>query len=248
MTLVEIKNGLSEFGLSSKEARVYLSLLELGDSKIQDISKETKINRTTVYPIINKLIGKGLVGSYKTRSCHKYAILSIESFYRTLENKKDAIKNIAPDLEALRSKSSLFEPGVKMFSGKEGYKEILLESLKGVGHEVLYIGSAKDLNDIIGEAFVTDKYIPKRLEHNIRFRQLIHKDDFSEKLEERDHKELRQTKFLPEKYKFRSNMIIYSNKVAYFSSDSELISVLILSKDIAEIERSKFEMIWDNGK
>lgn len=245
MALSEIKTALKEFGLSSKEAKVYLALLELGDSKIQSISQKTKINRTSVYPIIKKLIRKGLVGSYKMKSCNKYAILNIDSFYSTLENKKNAIQKIAPNLEAMRNKSSLFEPGVKMLSGKEGYKQILLDSLKGVGHEVLYIGSVKDLNEIIGEDFVTDKYIPERLKNNIKFRQIVFKDSFSQKLKEKDHDELRQTKFLTTNNNFNSNMIIFINKVAYFSTDKELISVLIQSKDIAEIERSKFEMIWD---
>ena len=132
-----------------------------------------------------------------------------------------------------------------MLTGKEGYKQILQDSLKGVGHEVLYIGSAKDLNNIIGEGFVTNKYIPKRLKNNIKFRQIVKNDDFSEKLKMKDHDELRQTKFLSEKYVFESNMIIYNNKVAYFSTDKELISVLIQSKDIAKIEKAKFEMIWE---
>jgi len=246
MALGEIKEGLKEFGLSSQEAKAYLALLELGDSKIQDISKMTKINRTSVYPIINKLIEKGLVGNYKMKTCNKYAILNIDSFFNTLENKKNAIQKIVPSLEALRNKSSLLEPGVKMLSGKKSYKEILMDSLKGVGHEVLYIGSAKDLNNIIGEGFVIDKYIPKRLNNNIKFRQIVYKDEFSTKLKEKDYGELRQTKFLHEKYNLRSNMIVYNNKVAYFSTEKELISVLIESKDIAEIERSKFEMIWDS--
>jgi len=45
-------NELEKLGLNEKEARVYLALLELGESNIQGLSAKSSVKRTTVYDIL----------------------------------------------------------------------------------------------------------------------------------------------------------------------------------------------------
>jgi len=52
---------LEQFGLSSNEARVYQSALELGETSPFAIAKSTGIARTTVYTVLTDLALKGLV-------------------------------------------------------------------------------------------------------------------------------------------------------------------------------------------
>ena len=52
---------LEQFGLSTNEARVYQSALELGQTSPFAISKATHIPRTTVYAVLTDLALKGLV-------------------------------------------------------------------------------------------------------------------------------------------------------------------------------------------
>ena len=54
-----MKHTLKEIGLNEKEAIVYIALLKLGKSSTQIISKETGINRISLYDILNYLIEKG---------------------------------------------------------------------------------------------------------------------------------------------------------------------------------------------
>jgi len=169
---LDIKKALNNYGLSENEASVYLAVLSLGSSTIREISNATKIKRTTVYLIADKL------------------------------------------------------------------------SLEQYSSEVLYIGSAKELNDIISENYVTERYIPTRIKRKIKFTQIVFRDNFSLESTSRDLAELRQTKFLPSSCDFVGNMLIYQNKVAYFSSRKELSCVLIESNDISEMERKKFELLW----
>lgn len=62
---MDIKNRaqtvLEQFGLSSNEARVYQSALELGETSPFGISKSTSIARTTVYAVLTDLALKGLI-------------------------------------------------------------------------------------------------------------------------------------------------------------------------------------------
>jgi HTH-type transcriptional regulator, sugar sensing transcriptional regulator len=56
-----VKGGLKLIGLTDLEADVYLKLLKLKEAKISQISKETNVTRTQLYPLLEKLVGKGFV-------------------------------------------------------------------------------------------------------------------------------------------------------------------------------------------
>ena len=52
---------LVNFGLSEKEAKVYLACLEIGDASANEISLKSDLPRTLVYDILERLIDSGLV-------------------------------------------------------------------------------------------------------------------------------------------------------------------------------------------
>ena len=60
----DILEALESLGLSDKEIRVYISLLELGDSPVNKITERSELIRVTVYPILKSLIEKGFVSKY----------------------------------------------------------------------------------------------------------------------------------------------------------------------------------------
>src|SRR3989338_5621069 len=51
---------LKQMGLSEKQAEVYLSLLELGESPMTKIARKANLKRPTVYLIIDELMVLGL--------------------------------------------------------------------------------------------------------------------------------------------------------------------------------------------
>lgn len=56
---------LIQLGLTSGEARIYLSLLKLGSSKVGSIVKDSRVSYSKVCDVLERLITKGLV-SYVT--------------------------------------------------------------------------------------------------------------------------------------------------------------------------------------
>ena len=242
---LEIKKALSEYGLSDEETSVYLAVLSLGSATVREIAQATKIKRTTIYLIADKLVARGIMGEFKAKYGKHYIVSSPRQLINRLDTIKSSIEEILPQLRAIEKKEDS-EPEVKFFKGKEGYIAILEDSLKGSPHEILYLGSQEDFTPLISEKYVTTKYIPARLKQHIKFRQLVFPDAISKKQAASDVAELRQTKFLPNNYAFSSNITIYKDTVAYFSSKRELVSVMINSKDIAEMERQKFNILWDS--
>ncbi len=52
---------LTDIGLPELEAKVYLAILQLGETTVLKISRATEIKRTTIYHVIESLKQKGLV-------------------------------------------------------------------------------------------------------------------------------------------------------------------------------------------
>lgn len=52
---------LADFGLSTNEAKVYLSIIQNGTSTATDISAVTNIHREDIYKVLSKLEKKGLI-------------------------------------------------------------------------------------------------------------------------------------------------------------------------------------------
>ena len=51
----------SNLGVDEKEAKVYLSALEIGSSPVSEIAVKAKMNRVTTYGFLEKLVKKGMV-------------------------------------------------------------------------------------------------------------------------------------------------------------------------------------------
>lgn len=57
----KIKQGLIIIGLTELEAEIYLKLLKLKKAKVTELAKATKTTRTQLYPLLEKLVKKGVV-------------------------------------------------------------------------------------------------------------------------------------------------------------------------------------------
>lgn len=241
-----IKEILAGYGMNDKEVKIYLALLGSGSATAKQLASLTKIKRTSIYPLADRLVAKGILGIYKAKYGTHYTATSPLSLVSRLERIKDNLKKALPELEAMQMKDT-HEANVKFYRGKEGYITILDETLSGYSQTIYYIGSSDDLTAVISEQYA-NKYIAERVKRNTKFKQLVFRDKFTQNALATDAKELRQTRFLPADYKFTGNMVIYNDKVAYFSSIKELSCVLIQSPEIADMERGKFKLIWDRLK
>lgn len=246
MSNIELKRSLRAYGLTDREIAVYLAVLSLDSATVREIALATKIKRTSIYLVADKLVSKGILGSYKAKYGTHYVAPNPQNLVSRLDAMKSEISTILPQLEALK-KRDLHEPSVNFYRGKQGYLAVLNASLEGYSHEVLYLGSAEALNQIVSEQYVTEKYIPTRLKRKISFKQIVFADEFSRRSERNDTAELRETRFLPENHPFESNMLIFHQSVAYFSSKKELACVLIESQDIAKMEREKYRLLWNTN-
>lgn len=241
---MEIEVALKKFGLDKDEAAVYVASLQSGPSTISQIANQAKVKRTTAYLIARSLIEKGLLGQYKARNGLNVVAQPPEFLVSQLEERKKEISSILPQLKAI-VKKEFFRPQVRYFEGKQGYFDVCEDTLQKHASEILWFGDPSEIYKVIGEKYDNEYYIPTRIKRNIRLRALLLKNSWSEKLKtQTNYSLLRQIEFLPNNCSLHSTKFIYQNKVAFISSIKELISVVVESKDLAEMERSQFELLW----
>lgn len=119
---------LIDFGLSEKEARVYLALLESGSATVQELASRSGVNRTTTYLAIESLKERGLISCYEDdgRSMHvaespKRLSDLVDEEMRVAREKQRLATSFIPELLAIH-RSDREKPVVRFFEGQEGIR------------------------------------------------------------------------------------------------------------------------------
>ena len=89
---------LQNYGLSEKEARVYLTVLELGTSIASTIARRAELNRVTVYTVLEEMIKKAIILSETINNIKYYTAVHPEALCKNFENKYISIKESLPQL------------------------------------------------------------------------------------------------------------------------------------------------------
>jgi len=250
MTHENIIKNLVRYGLTENEARIYCSVLALEESTVDRIARYADLNRTSSYPILERLKEMGLISQNKKRKKTVFKAVRPEKLYDLLEEKKERISEILPDLKSL-FEISRGRPDVSFFEGQEGFKTVLSNILREA-KEVSILGD--------GENFIrtipgwTDAYVKKRAGKNIKVRIILKASPAGiasiKKLLQSDAKinQLLKVRALPEAYDINySGFDIYNNKVVLYSFEKQNHAVVIESSVINQLMRTVFDILWENA-
>ena len=239
---------LTKFGLSEKEAKVYLAGLELGDSVASDIALKSNLPRTLVYDILERLIDLGLI-SYSIRDNKKFFRASDpEELLRILHEKKEAVNKVLPELKNLQKMKGVKRPKVEVYEGKEGMKAVMGDILRSGVKEFLAYGSSRSSFEVI-PAFM-EEWHKERIKQKVVMKIL-----YNNTKEARDKAGKRTESLKYVKYKFMpitlespTATIIYGNKVVQQSWTKEPFAVIIENEEMAKNQKRYFEELWKMAK
>ncbi|MDO8537673.1 MAG: helix-turn-helix domain-containing protein [archaeon] len=235
---------LIKFGLSEKEANVFLACLNLGESSANEIALKSSVPRTLTYDILERLLIKGLV-SYEIKENKKYFIATnpIE-LLSILKEKEIAIKQALPDLIKIHQAKGIKRPKVELFVGKEGMKTVMNDILASNIKEFLSYGSSRSSYDIIPafmEQWHKDRAI-KKIVMKILYNNTL---EAKEKVKQfKKSLKLTEYKFSPIKLESPTATLIYLNKVVMQSWTEEPFAVIIHSQELADNQRAYFKELW----
>lgn len=239
MLIKELQNA----GLSEREAKVYLALLELGETNINRLAKKSKVKRTTVYLIMDSLKEKALVSHIKKGNKTFFYAEDPRNLERRIEEKRKAIEKAMPELLSFTNLIDK-KPEIRYFEGKEGIKEVYLDTLKYPEQEILAWFSEAFID--FDKEFFDEIYIPKRVKNKIFARVILPDNEITRNFKEIDEKALRKTKLIAQKkFDIRVEISLYGkNKIAIMSYEEE-IALIIESNKIFEALKCIFEFMWE---
>ena len=246
---MEILKALQAFGLSEKEAKVYLAGLELGTATASDISIKSNQPRTLVYDLLEKLIGLGLT-SYAIKSSKKYfTMANPNELSKILEEKQSMIRGALPDLEKLYKIPGTKRPLVEIYEGKEGLKTLMNDILKLDIQELLAYGSSRSFFEV--DPFFIELWHKQRIKQKIAIRVIYNETEQTKKRIKKHKGSLNITryKFLPIKVESPTPTLIYKNKLVFLNLvKEEPFAVMIENKAMANNYRKYFEELWKVAK
>ena len=246
---METIKALQIFGLSEKEAKVYLAGLELGASTASDISIKSKLPRTLVYDLLEKLIGLGLT-SYAIQENKKYFTMADPNeLSKILEEKQNIIQETLPDLEALYKIPGTKRPLVEIYDGKEGLKTLMNDILKLKIKELLAYGSSRSFFEV--DPFFIEHWHKQRIKQKIGVRVIYNETEQtrSRMKEFKESLQLTKYKFLPIKVESPTPTLIYENKLVFLNLiKKQPFAVMIENEAMANNYRKYFEELWKIAK
>lgn len=244
---MHIQTVLEQLGYPANQVKVYLAALKMGETTIADIAEQVEMPRTTVTELVREMHKRGLM-NYYTKGTHKFWIAdSPEKLMIGLEERRIALKNIMPALQAMHYDSGNGKPVIRLYTGAEEVKNIFDDIIE-TKHHMLGLVSWDDINDFFGKDFMND-FVERRYNHFLKIRLITPRTELAKSLKARDSEELRLTRFLPEDIKLRRiSNFIYNGKVATISLNrNEPTGIIIEDPDVVYAQTIYFECLWKNS-
>ena len=238
----DLKAVLEDAGLSDKETAVYLKLLEAGISSAGELSKATGLDRTLVYDVLEKLVGRGLVAHSLEAGKKVFQAFGPEKLVHSLKEKEQALE------EAIKAfgkrKPAEEKTNVLILEGREGIKTALEDILKtceeNKAKEFLTLSWTGNIANYIPTYY--RQWEKRRIRKGLK-RRAISTEESQEKA--REFGTLSEFRFLPKGFRMPTGIVVLENKSQlYLLLDEKPVELIIENRYVAETYRNFFDLLW----
>jgi len=246
---------LEQIGFTKGEIKVYLALLELGNTTTGPLIVKSDVARSKVYEILEKLKGKGLATEMTRENIRYFQATSperivdyIKAKEKLLEEQELDFAKLLPQLVKMK-KTAIENQEVKIYNGIEGLKTLYAEILEQLHHEDEYLAftfSDTALEEESIQRFFhkfhqkrAAKGVPSRVLVNNRDRLMQKKFDFSDTA----FYEIRKSELV-----LPTGIIIYRDSVITIIWGKMPKAFVVICKDNADRYKNFFDSVWKTAK
>ncbi len=250
---------LIEFGLSEKEAKLYISLLELEVAGVNEIARKAGINRSSAYVVIESLKKRGLVSVSVDKLIQEYVAASPDSLLRIAHDvskkhseTKNKIEQILPELKALY-KGTRHRPKVMVYDDQEKINELCL-SLNNEPNlqKIRVYEDPEGMYENLSKDFIeTD--CEMRSKKNIKMVMISPNTQLSKEIMQKykSFKKSDEISLIPKnKFSYSKETVsvtVYEKKVKFYSV-KDSFAIIIENDMIAETLKNIFDLAWAESK
>lgn len=241
---------LDDLGFSRGETAVYFALFDLGETTVGPLSKKSGISHAKVYPILEKLIKKGLVSYIKKENARYYNATAPESLLQFVDKKKEELdaekKKIQELLPLLKAKKKQMEKtqSSMIYEGTKGLLSLFRELFEdNSGEEILVLG----FNELLERPEIKNfflNYHDLRKAQFVRTRIIFHTSVKS--IVETDYLRFyaKDDKIQYIDLIFPTSIFIFKNHVISVVVDERVTSYDVKSEKLAKRYVDYFNSIW----
>lgn len=232
-------------GFGDKKAKVYLAMLELGETTATEIAKKAGLKRTTVYNILPELLSDSIIASTKHKGRKYFYIDDPKDIRRQMEYRISHIDTLIQKLLPLHSLVH-DKPSIKVYEGIHGlektYEEVVTTLAPGETHRA-YLGSSQAYEGIHKDLIA--KWAKARVDKNCPSRMITNVSPLAEEWKKTSKQDKREIKTVKNLNYLNGELKIYGNKVALTAYKEDYRSIVIDSKDVASVMKSMFDNLWE---
>lgn len=242
-----IINKLIKINLSENEAKVYTSLIELGQTSAGDIIKQTRLHRSVVYETLDKLINKKLAFKITKKKIAYFQSTDPNTLLEKARQQQKIAQELIPELKKLGIAKM---PEINIYEGVESYRKFWIETTKkmpvgsidyvagSIGNKWLeYMGKDKDLYDEL------------RIKRKIKWKMIIFEKNEAEIELAKKHPKLYEYRLIERNnIDFSGNFNIFNDDVLILLSATEPMIIEIRNKNLVKTFKNIFDILWESGK
>jgi len=245
---------LENIGLTEGEVKVYLALIKLGPSTSGPITDKSRVSRSKIYNILERLIQKGLV-SYilkeKTRYYQAEDPIKIQEYLdkkeKEFEKQRKEVDKLIPQLqlqkqlEKTKSEAQIY----KGFKGIQTVHEHMYLKLKK-GDDFYYLGIPAYQEKIHHIYWQRDH--KRREKAGIVSRALFNQKTDKKILKNRNSYKLSEARYMPFPIETPAWIMGYKDVTVIGLQSEEGMAIEIINQQIADSFRQYFKAFWKLSK
>ncbi|MBW3004158.1 hypothetical protein KY337_06395 [Candidatus Woesearchaeota archaeon] len=230
---------LEDIGLTQREIKVYLALLELGPSTAGSVLEKANLQNSVFHFCVNRLIDKGLVSYVKKGKVRVYQAADPDQFLIYVKDKENQVQKLLPELKAKQSFAK-DKQEVELFEGIKGIYTLMntmINNAKRGDEHLFFSADIDEINEDIQKFF-------RRFDAKRKDKGILAKGIAPKKL-----KYLFKGRPIKMKYTntpIPANSAVCGDMLNYIVWGDKPTGVLIKSKHIAKKQKEFFKELWNS--
>ncbi len=235
---------LENLGLSEKEAKIYLALLELGQASAYKIALRSGVKKPTTYVLLDDLLKKELVLKMPGDKTQMFIAKSPEEFFATAQSKINSATSVLPEIMSVMKKDNKVQ--TMYFEGVSGVKQAIFYNLDKYENQELvgFYAKAENMDkELYDISWDWAKEMKKR---NIAIRGFVPTHETLTKYRQADKKYNREMRELSSDiYSSETTMEVMGSFVRIIDLTKDFPQAIIIENErTAKMIKQIFEMMW----
>jgi sugar-specific transcriptional regulator TrmB len=245
---------LREIGLTESEIKVYLALLKLGSTTSGPLTEKSKVARSKIYEILERLISKSLVSyiiKQKTKYYQAEDPVKIQEYLdqkeKDFKQQRNKINKLIPQLQ-LEKQLSKKTSEAQIYSGFRGIQTVhehMYHKLKR-GNDFFYLGIPSSQKKEHHWYWQRDH--KRREKAGLISRALFNKNTDRKILKNRNSYKHSEARYMPFPVKTPAWIMGYKDVTVIGLQSNDGMAIEIINQEIADSFREYFEAFWKLSK